>query len=115
MLGLNRAVKKNPTTTLAQYAVALAAVAGITFFYQSTNRFNATTVAFTYLLAVLGVSTIWGLAVSVFMSLAATLTYNYFFLPPVGTFAVADPQNWAALVTFLVTSVIASDLSSRAR
>ena len=49
------------------------------------------------------------------MSLAATLTYNYFFLPPVGTFTIADPQNWVALVTFLVTSVLASDLATRAR
>ncbi len=43
------------------------------------------------------------------------LTYNYFFLPPVGTFMIADPQNWVALVTFLATSVLASDLSTRAR
>ena len=71
--------------------------------------------AFTYLLAILGVSTLWGLSVSVFMSLVATLTYNYFFLPPVGTFFIDNPENWVALVTFLATSVLASDLSTRAR
>src|SRR5258708_21443008 len=49
------------------------------------------------------------------MSVGATLGYNYFFLPPVGTFIIADPQNWVALVTFLATSVLASDLSTRAR
>jgi len=108
-------VTKNLPTTLARYAAALAAVLAITYFYRHTHRFNATTVAFTYLLAILGVSTLWGLSVSVFMSLAATLTYNYFFLPPVGTFTIADPQNWVALVTFLATSVLASDLSTRAR
>src|SRR5258708_33072916 len=115
MLGYSRPVKKNLPTILARYAAALAAVAVITGFYRHTHRFNATTVAFTYLLAILGVSTLWGLAVSLFMSLAATLAYNYFFLPPVGTFTIADPQNWVALITFLVTSVIASDLSTRAR
>src|SRR5258707_3655357 len=115
MLGYTHPVKKNLTATLARYATALAAVAVITFSYRYTHRFNATTVAFTYLLAILGVSTLWGLAVSVFMSLAATLAYNYYFLPPVGTFIVADPQNWVALVTFLATSVLASDLSTRAR
>jgi two-component system, OmpR family, sensor histidine kinase KdpD len=108
-------VKKNLLTTLARYVAALAAVALITFFYRHTRHFNATTIAFTYLLAVLGASTLWGLAVSVFMSLVATLAYNYFFLPPVGTFTIADPQNWVALVTFLATSVLASDLSTRAR
>ena len=106
---------KNLPITLVRYAAALAAVLAITFFYSHTHRFNATTVAFTYLLAILGVSTLWGLSVSVFMSLVATLTYNYFFLPPVGTFTIADPQNWVALVTFLATSVLASDLSTRAR
>ena len=115
MLGYNRTVTKKLPQILARYAAALAAVAVITVFYRHTHRFNATTVAFTYLLAILGVSTVWGLWVALFMSLAATLTYNYFFLPPVGTFIVADPQNWAALVTFLVTSVLASDLSTRAR
>ena len=89
---------KNLPTTLARYAAALAAVLVITYFYLHTHRFNVTTVAFTYLLAILGVSTLWGLSVSVFMSLAATLAYNYFFLPPVGTFTIADPQNWVALV-----------------
>jgi two-component system sensor histidine kinase KdpD len=108
-------VTKNLLKTVARYAAALAAVLAITLFYRHTHRFNATTVAFTYLLAILGVSSQWGLAVSVFMSLAATLTYNYYFLPPVGTFTIADPQNWVALVTFLATSVLASDLSTRAR
>ena len=108
-------MKKNLPITLARYAAALAAVAAITLFYRSTHRFNATTIAFTYLLAVLGASTLWGLAVSVFMSLVATLAYNYYFLPPVGTFTIADPQNWVALITFLATSVLASDLSTRAR
>ncbi len=115
MLVLNLPVTKHWTTLLTRYAAALAADVLITYFYVHMHRFNATTVAFTYLLAILGVSTLWGLSVSVFMSLVATLTYNYFFLPPVGTFTIADPQNWIALITFLATSVLASDLSTRAR
>lgn len=106
---------KNLPTALARYAAAVAAVLAITYFYDRTHRFNLTTIAFTYLLAILGVSALWGLAVSLFMSLTATLAYNYFFLPPVHTFTIADPQNWVALFAFLITSVLASDLSSRAR
>jgi two-component system sensor histidine kinase KdpD len=115
MLVLNCAVSKKLPILLARYAAALAAVLIITYFYDHTHRFNATTIAFTYLLAILGVSTLWGLSVSVFMSLVATFAYNYFFLPPVGTLTIADPQNWVALVTFLATSILASDLSTRAR
>src|SRR5579871_2112188 len=110
-----RPVHRNLPIILARYAAALAIVLAITYLYKGSHRFNATTVAFTYLLAILGVSALWGLWVSLFMSLAATFTYNYFFLPPVGTLTIADPQNWVALVTFLATSILASDLSSRAR
>jgi two-component system sensor histidine kinase KdpD len=49
------------------------------------------------------------------MSLAAVLAFNYYFLPPVGTFTVADPQNWVALVAFLAVAVIGSHLATRAR
>ena len=41
--------------------------------------------------------------------------FNYFFLPPVGTFTIADPQNWVALFAFLAVSLVASNLSAVAR
>src|SRR5579871_4490983 len=110
-----RPVHRNLPIILARYAAALAIVLAITYLYKGSHRFNATTVAFTYLLAILGVSALWGLWVSLFMSFAATFTYNYFFLPPVGTLTIADPQNWVALGAFLASSVLASDLSTRAR
>ena len=50
-----------------------------------------------------------------FFPLVATLAYDFFFLPPVGTFTIAEPQNWIALFTFLITAVIASQLAERAR
>jgi two-component system sensor histidine kinase KdpD len=91
-------------------------VAGITmFFHDAAPRVNQTTVALAFLLAILAVSAVWGMAVSVLMSVAAILAFNYYFLPPVGTFTVADPQNWAALFAFLVTSITGSRLSSRIR
>src|SRR5207237_9134300 len=57
----------------------------------------------------------WGSRHAVFMAILATLTFKYFFLPPVGIFTISDPQNWAALFAFLITAVIASQLSERAR
>jgi len=44
------------------------------------------------------------MVVSVLMSFAAVVAFNYFFIPPVVTFAINDPQNWVALFAFLVTS-----------
>jgi two-component system sensor histidine kinase KdpD len=100
---------------ILQCAVAIAIVAGIIVFYREVARVNPTTVALTLLLAILVISTVWGMFVSVAMSIAAMLGFNYYFLPPTGRFTVADPQNWLALFTFLVVSVTASHLSTRAR
>jgi two-component system sensor histidine kinase KdpD len=97
------------------FAVSLAIVAVITVFFRHARDVNQTTIALTLLLAILAVSAVWGMAVSVFMSVAAVLSFNYFFLPPVGTFTIADPQNWVALFAFLVTSIMGSQLSARIR
>jgi two-component system sensor histidine kinase KdpD len=95
--------------------VSLVVIAGISFFYRHLLHVNQTTVALSFLLAILAVSAVWGMAASVFMSLAAVVAFNYFFLPPVGTLTIADPQNWVALFAFLVTSIMGSQLSSRIR
>jgi two-component system, OmpR family, sensor histidine kinase KdpD len=97
------------------FAVSLAIIAVITAFFRHARGVNQTTIALTFLLAILAVSAVWGMAVSVFMSVAAVLSFNYFFLPPVGTFTIADPQNWVALFAFLVTSIMGSQLSARIR
>jgi two-component system, OmpR family, sensor histidine kinase KdpD len=97
------------------FAVSLVTVAGITLLYRYARDVNQTTVALTFLLAILAVSAVWGMVVSVFMSIAAVLAFNYFFLPPVGSFTIADPQNWVALLAFLVTSIMGSQLSARIR
>jgi two-component system sensor histidine kinase KdpD len=97
------------------YLIAALAVGGITLVGYRWFHLNATTVALMFLLGVLGVSASWGLRQAVFMSVIATLAFNYFFLPPIGTFTIADPQNWVALFAFLVTAVTASELSERAR
>ncbi len=93
----------------------IAIVLLIAGFYRRVAHVNPTTVALTLLLGVLIISALWGLRYAVFMSFAATLAFNFFFFPPVGTFTIADPQNWVALVAFLATAVIASHLSERVR
>jgi len=95
--------------------VSLVILAGIIFFYRHVLHVNQTTVALSFLLAILAVSAVWGMAASVSMSVLAMLSFNYFFLPPVGTLTVSDPQNWVALFAFLVTSITGSQLSARIR
>ena len=65
---------------------------------------NATTIGFAYLLLVLVIASTWGFIEAAVASIAATLSFNFFFFQPVGTLTIADPANWAALFSFLATS-----------
>jgi two-component system sensor histidine kinase KdpD len=95
--------------------VSIAGVTTITFIGSQVIPVNATTIGFAYLLYVLVIASTWGFLEASVSSIAATLVFNFFFLPPVGTFTIADPQNWVALFSFLATSLIASRLSTVAR
>jgi two-component system, OmpR family, sensor histidine kinase KdpD len=111
MRGMRRAWQN----AIVRFVAAGAIVVLIVVAYRRGPHVNPTTVALTFLLAILIVSATWGLRYAVTMAIIATLLFNYFFLPPVGTFTIADPQNWVSLFAFLVTAVIASQLSERAR
>src|SRR5579862_8383938 len=96
-------------------AMVAAIVGAITWICFRALPVNATTAALAYLVAILFIAAKWGLAESITGSVVAVLCFNFFFLPPVGTFTIADPQNWVALFAFLVTAIVASQLSGRAR
>lgn len=100
---------------LTTAAAGLLAVAIVTAVLPSIGGTNPTTVALAFVLVVLFVAAAGPLWAAVATSLAAMLCFNYFFLPPVGTWHIHDPQNWVALFALLVTSIVASQLSARAR
>ena len=97
-----------------RFGASIAAVVAILALFR-TVAVNNTTVALALLLAVLGISAGWGLAEATVASVVAVLGFNFYFLPPVGTLVIQDPQNWMALLAFLVTAVTASQLSAHAR
>ena len=93
----------------------LGGIAATTVALRALRGVSPTTVALTLLLVVLATATLARLRIASIVSIAAMLTLNFFFLPPVGTFTIADPQNWIALFVFLVVAVIASNLSAAAQ
>jgi two-component system sensor histidine kinase KdpD len=107
-------VKTSPQTQTIRYVVVAAAIGGITA-GAFRLHVNPTTVALMFLVAVLLASAYWGLRYAVVLALGATAAFNFFFLPPIKTFTIADPQNWVALFAFLVTALVASNLAERAR
>ena len=90
-------------------------LAGIVALCRRFSGVNDTTVALAMLLLVLVLAGNWGLRYAVGASVAATVLFNYFFLPPVGTFTIADTRNWVALFAFLGTAIYASHLAARIR
>lgn len=101
-------------TLSARIAAVAVVLAVVTVFYRRLFPVNPTTVALTFLVLVLFTSA-WGFRIALITAFAATALFNFFFLPPVGTFTIADPQNWIALFSFLITAVVASNLAERAR
>src|SRR5262245_37307143 len=100
---------------IGRVVASIGAVGSITVLYTQLLRANPTTIALTYLIAILLIASRWGIAEATIASLAAVMCFNFFFLPPVGTLTIADPQNWVALLAFLLTAVVTSQLSGRAR
>jgi two-component system sensor histidine kinase KdpD len=100
---------------LVVLVASIGAIAVATATLRMLPDVSSTTVALALLLIVLGAATIARLRVAIVISVVAMLALNFFFLPPVGGFTIADPQNWVALVVFLIVAVIASNLSAAAQ
>jgi two-component system sensor histidine kinase KdpD len=103
------------TVEVMRWTLSTCALAGIVLVFRRWLHVNPTTVALILLLFILVLATEWGLRYAVVIAVGATACFNFFFLPPVGTFTIADPQNWVALFAFLATAILASRLSNRAR
>ena len=104
------------TKRLLGYCTAIFGIAAATGLLKLLGaKANPTTVALSFLLIVLFVATAWGSRPAVVASLLGVVCFNFFFLPPYGTFTIRDPDNWIAFFAFLVTAVTAGQLSARAR
>ena len=68
-----------------------------------------------YVFAVLPVAIWWGPALAIPVAIASMLAFNFFFLPPLYTFTLADRRNWFALIVYVVTAVVVGTLASRYR
>src|ERR1700684_804323 len=101
--------------TITRWVLAFVALAGIVTVYRRWLHVNPTTVALTLVLYILLLAARWSLRYAVAVSVVASACYNFYFLPPIGTFTIADPQNWLALLSFLVTAPVASNPAERAR
>jgi two-component system sensor histidine kinase KdpD len=103
-----------PITAGVIAAVALVAVCtGIVYPLKQVTTVSSLGVV--YLLGVVVVSAFWGLWLGVATSLLSAAAFNFFHLPPVGQFTIADGRNWVALGAFFVAALATSWVSELAR
>ncbi|MGB7587769.1 MAG: ATP-binding protein [Solirubrobacterales bacterium] len=103
-------------STLAGVVVAVVSVALCTaLIFPLRKLAPASSAGVIYMLGVLAVSIYWGLWLGLFTSVVSAVTFNFFHIPPTGTFDVAKGENWVALAVFLIAAVMASSLAEQAR
>jgi two-component system sensor histidine kinase KdpD len=94
-------------------AVLVAAALGVGLLLK--QFIDVQSISLVFLTEVLCSAIVWGLWPSLFAAIASMLAYNFFFLPPLYTFTVADPENVLALFFFLIVAIIVSNLTARTR
>ncbi len=92
-------------------SVIVLATVGMYFVRGTLDKAHVTLV---FLLVVLGASAAGGRALGLTVASLAFLSFDFFFLPPYATLTITNPLDWLALVAFLVTSVVATQLLYRA-
>jgi two-component system, OmpR family, sensor histidine kinase KdpD len=108
-------VNSQRVVSIFRWSAAAVMLTGIVAVYHLWLHVNHTTVALSLLMLVLFLAAKWGLRYAVATSIGASVCFNFYFLPPIGTFTINDPQNWIGLFAFLTVSVVGSRLAERAR
>jgi two-component system, OmpR family, sensor histidine kinase KdpD len=109
-LGLGR-----PPLWLGVGCAALAVAVATAAIYPLKAVAPAVALSVVYLPAVLLISAYWGLVLGLLTSLASAAAFNFFHLPPVGRFTIADPRNWVALGAFTLVAAVVSTMAELAR
>ena len=98
------------------YAVTTAMVAAITAAASALfHVLELGNVGLLYLLPVMVAASLFGLRTGLFAGIASSLAYNFFFLPPTGTFTISNPENVVSIFVLLGVAIATSQLTSRVR
>jgi two-component system, OmpR family, sensor histidine kinase KdpD len=113
---MNRALIARLPTRVAGGLASIAALVVVTGAIELLKLYiPVLSLGVLYVLAVLPVAIGWGMAYALPVAVASMLAFNFFFLPPLYTFTLADSRNWLALLVFVVTAAVVSELATRSR
>src|SRR6202040_3886498 len=111
-----RTAERSETFDARTYVIGVLGVAlavGVSALIQTW--FNVHNVDLVFLTTIVAVAVRFGLLPSLVTSVVASLAYNFFFLPPIYTFTIADPTNVAAFVIFIIVAVLISNVAASVR
>jgi len=100
------------------YGLSLAAVTAtviVGFLFRALFAQALGSIGMLFLVPVMAIAVYFGLRPALFTAFASVLAYNFFFLPPLYTFNISDPNNWLSLAALLFVAVIAANLAARVR
>ena len=114
MRGITAAARRaDPLLGFAASVVAVAIVTGVIGLLD--NFVPVLSLGALYVFAVLPIAILWGLPLAIGVSVASMLVFNFFYLPPTHSLTLSDSRNWFALVVYVVTSAVVSELAARSR
>jgi two-component system sensor histidine kinase KdpD len=109
-------VEQTQSLDFLPYVASTGLVAAALAIGLALKQFLAvSSISLVFLTAILGSAVRYGLLPSLFACIVSVLAYNFFFLPPLYTFTIADPENVVTLFFFLVVAVITSNLTAGMR
>ncbi len=109
MSGARPGAASGVVVALASVGIATAAI------YALKQVAPVVSLSVVYLPAVLLVAAYWGIWLGLLTALLSAAAFNFFHLPPVGRFTIADSRNWAGLAAFVIVAVVAGAMAEVSR
>lgn len=104
-----------PAAWLGVVATIAAVAAGTLIVYPLKSVAPVVSLGVVYLPAILLISTVWGLRMGLFASIASAAAFNFFQIPPLHRFTIAEEENWVALAAFAIAAIVSSSVAGLAR
>lgn len=104
-----------PAAWLGIVATLTAVAVGTLLVYPLKSVAPVVSLGIVYLPAILLISTVWGLRLGLLASIASAAAFNFFQIPPLHRFTIAEEENWVALIAFVIAAVVSSSVAGLAR
>ncbi len=104
-----------PAAWLGVAATLVAIATGTLLVYPLKSVAPVVSLGVVYLPAILLISTVWGLRLGLFASIASAAAFNFFQIPPLHRFTIAEEENWVALIAFVIAALVSSTVAGLAR